>query len=60
MGKLDKLVLELLRNSSEPLTLTEIALKLEKPEKTVFRALRKLFEKNQIDAKGRRYTIVKQ
>jgi predicted transcriptional regulator len=60
LGKLDKPVLEALQNSSEPLTLAEIAQKLDKPEKTVFKTLRRLFEKGQIDTKGRQYTIAKE
>ena len=59
VGKLDEPVLELLQNSSQPLTLAEIAQKLGKPEKAVFRALRSLFEKGMIDAKGRQYTATK-
>ena len=57
MGKLDKPVLELLRNSPEPLTLAEIAQKLDKTEKTIYRTLKRLFEKGQIDSRGRRYSV---
>ncbi|NIQ05633.1 MAG: HTH domain-containing protein [Candidatus Korarchaeota archaeon] len=57
MGKLDKPVLELLENSPEPLTLAEIAEKLDKPTKTVYKTLKRLFEKGQIDSRGRRYSI---
>lgn len=60
LGKLDKPVLELLQNSPEPLTLAEIAEKLSKPEKTVYRTLKRLFEKDQINTKGRQYTIAKE
>ena len=60
LGKLDKPVLELLRNSPGPLTLAEIAEKLSKPEKTVYRTLKRLFEKDQINTKGRQYTIAKE
>ncbi|UCE96746.1 MAG: hypothetical protein JSV51_03910 [Candidatus Bathyarchaeota archaeon] len=60
MGKLDKSVLELLRGSPEPLALAELAEKLSKPEKTVFKTLKRLFEKGQIDTKGRRYSIAKE
>lgn len=59
LGKLDKFVLELLANSSEPLTLVEIAQKLDKQEKVVYKTLKRLFEKGQIDAKGRQYSIAK-
>lgn len=60
MGKLDKPVLELLQNSSKPLTLTEIAQKLDKSEKVVFKVLKRLFEKDQIETKGRQYAIAKE
>ena len=60
LGKLDKPVLELLQKSSEPLTLAEIAQKLEKPEKTIFKTLKRLFEKGQLDTRGRQYTIVRE
>lgn len=60
MGKLDKPVLELLQNSSKPLTLTEIAQKLDKSEKAVFKVLKRLFEKDQIETKGRQYAIAKE
>lgn len=60
MGKLDKPVLELLGNSQRPLTLAEIAEKLGKPEKTVFKTLRRLFQKGKIDTKGRQYAIAKE
>ncbi|MCK4634111.1 HTH domain-containing protein [Candidatus Bathyarchaeota archaeon] len=58
LGKLDKPVLELLQNSSKPLTLAEIAQKLDKPEKAVYRTLKRLFEKGKINSKGRQYTVV--
>jgi predicted transcriptional regulator len=57
MGKLDKPVLELLKNSPEPLTLAEIAEKLDKTEKAIYRTLKKLFEKGKIDSRARRYSI---
>jgi len=57
LGKLDKPVLELLQNSSEPLTLAEIAQRLDKPEKAVYRTLKRLFEKGKINSKGRQYTV---
>jgi len=60
LGKLDKVVLELLQNSPKPLTLAEIAQKLDKPEKAIFKTLKRLFEKGQIDTKGRQYTIAKE
>lgn len=55
LGKLDKPVLELLRKSPEPLSLAQIAQQLDKPEKTVFKTLRRLFEKDQIQTHGRQY-----
>jgi DNA-binding IclR family transcriptional regulator len=60
LGKLDEPVLKLLRSSPQPLTLAEIAQSLGEPEKKVYKALRHLFEKGQIDPKGRRYTVAKE
>jgi DNA-binding IclR family transcriptional regulator len=59
LGKLDEPVLELLRSSPQPLTLAEIAQKLDEPEKKVYKALRHLFEKGQIETKGRQYSVAK-
>mgnify|MGYP000147266867 CR=1 FL=1 len=60
MGKLENEILNLL-SKSEPLTLIEIAERLNKKPKIIFRSLRKLFEEGKIiwDAKTRRYTIDK-
>jgi predicted transcriptional regulator len=57
MGKLDKPVLELLQDSPNPLTLAEIAHHLNKSEKAVYKTLKRLFEKGQIDTRGRQYAI---
>lgn len=60
MGKLEDEILNLMKKS-ESLTLMEIAEKLNKKPKAVFRALRKLFEKGKIgcDIKTRRYYLEK-
>lgn len=60
MGKLEDEILNLL-SKSEPLTLMEIAERLNKKPKMVFRALRKLFEEGKIscDVRTRRYTLEK-
>ena len=60
MGKLDKPVLKLLQNSPKPLTLAEIAQKLDKPEKTIYRTLKRLFEKGKIDSRARQYTVTEE
>ncbi|MBS7640125.1 MAG: winged helix-turn-helix transcriptional regulator [Candidatus Bathyarchaeia archaeon] len=58
MSVLEKKIVELL-SKSEPLTLMEIAERLNKSPKAVFRALRKLFEKGRVgcDIKTRRYYL---
>lgn len=56
VAKLDDDVISLLKGSP-PLTLAEIAEKLEKPEKAVFRALRRLFEKEAIECVDRKYVL---
>jgi len=56
VAKLDDDVVSLLKGS-QPLTLAEIAEKLGKPEKAVFKALRRLFEKETIECIGRKYAL---
>ena len=60
MNKLDEQVLKLL-NESGPLTLVEIAERLEKKPKAVFSSLRRLFEGESIDRdpKVRTYFVKK-
>jgi len=62
MGKLDEQVFSILKNSSKPLTLSEIADQMGKPPKTVFKALQKLFEEGKIDCdiKNRQYIVAKE
>jgi predicted transcriptional regulator len=59
MGKTENQILELLKSSSTPLTLVELAEKLEKKPKIIFKSLRKLFEKDKIicDNRVRKYEI---
>lgn len=61
MVKTDKQILQLLKEE-DPLTLMEIADMLEKKPKTIFRALRKLFQKGKIDCDPRtkQYTLAKE
>jgi predicted transcriptional regulator len=58
MAKLDEDVVALLKNSP-PLTLAEIAEKLGKPEKTVYKAVRRLFEKELVNSVNRKYALSK-
>ena len=58
MGKLDEDVIALLK-SSPPLALAEIAERLGKPEKAVYKALRRLFEKEIINTVDRKYSLAK-
>jgi len=59
MGKLEGVVVSALKNSSEGLTLAEIAEKIGESEKKVFRELRSLFQKGMIDTESRRYKLSK-
>jgi len=61
MGKVDKQIVSLLEKSDEPLTLAEIANQIEKPSKTVFKSLQKLFGEGKVDCdvKTRRYALAK-
>ena len=58
MAKIHKDILKLL--SEKPMTLVELAEQLEKTEKKVFNALKKLFSDDKVicDAKTRKYSIV--
>ena len=58
MGKNETQILKLLREG-DALTLMDIAERLERKPKTVFKSLRKLFEKDKIecDPRTRRYSI---
>ena len=62
MGKIHKQIISLLETSEKPPSLVEIAEQIEKPQKTVFKALRKLFSDGKIncDTKSRLYSIVKE
>ena len=59
MAKIHKDIIKLL--SEKPLSLAEIAEKLEKSEKKVYNALKKLFSDGEInsDAKTRKYSLAK-
>jgi len=59
MAKIHKDIIKLL--SEKPMALTELAEALEKPEKKVFNALKKLFSDGEIesDAKTRKYSLAK-
>lgn len=59
MPKPDEIVLALLKETNQSLTLAEIAEKTGLTEKKVFKALRKLFEKELIDTANRRYVVRK-
>lgn len=61
MVKPEDQILQLLKDEGA-LTLIEVAEKLDKKPKTVFRLLRKLFENNKIscDTKTRRYSLSKE
>ena len=62
MGKLEEQIVAVLKNLESPMTLAEIAEKLGKPPKSVFKSLRKLFEEGKVDCdiKSRRYTLAKE
>ncbi|MEA2089960.1 MAG: AsnC family protein [Thermoproteota archaeon] len=58
MAKLDNKIVSLLKKADAPMTLKEIAAEVGKPEKAVFRALRRLFKKEKINCVNRRYKLV--
>lgn len=58
VAKLDNEIVSLLKESGVPMTLKEIAAEVGKPEKAVFKALRRLFEKEKISSVNRQYSLV--
>jgi DNA-binding IclR family transcriptional regulator len=62
MGKVEKQIVSALETSRKPLSLIEIADQIGKPSKTVFKSLRKLFEKGivECDHKTRQYILAKE
>jgi len=56
LGKTEEQVVAVLKNSQNPLTMAEIAEKLGKPSKSVFKSLRKLFEEGKVDCDIRSHT----
>jgi len=59
VSKLDDEIVSLLKESGVPMTLKEIAAKLGKSEKAVFKALQRLFEEEKIDCFNRQYGLAK-
>jgi DNA-binding IclR family transcriptional regulator len=62
VGKIHKQILSLLETLGKPLSLVEVAEQVGKPEKTVYKALRKLFSEGTIecDNKNRTYYLAKE
>jgi DNA-binding IclR family transcriptional regulator len=56
LGKVDEQIVALLKNSDSPLTLLEIAEKLGKPSKTIFRGLQKLFSEGKVECNVKSHT----
>lgn len=57
MAKLENLIVAALESSDKGLTLAEITERIGQSEKKVFKALRKLFEKDMISSENRRYKL---
>jgi predicted transcriptional regulator len=57
LAKLKDLIISMLKNSTEGLTLAEIADKVGESEKKVYKALRKLFSDGLVDSRNRRYKL---
>lgn len=62
LGKMEDQIVALLKASESPMTLMEMAEKLGKPPKRVFKSLRKLFGEGKVscDMKSRRYMLTKE
>jgi len=59
VAKLDEDIVSLLKESGVPMTLKEIAAKVGKSEKSVFKALQRLFGKEKINCFNRQYSLAK-
>lgn len=58
LNKTDKLVINALKTENRELTLQEIAEKTGETSKKIFKSLRKLFEKELIATRARKYKLV--
>jgi predicted transcriptional regulator len=58
LNKVDELVIKTLKDEGKGLSLQEITDKTGQPSKKVFKSLKKLFEHELIDTKGRQYTLL--
>jgi DNA-binding IclR family transcriptional regulator len=59
LNDIDELIVSALKSADKGLTLAEIVEKTGKPEKRVFKSLRKLFENEIVDCKNRQYRLTK-
>ena len=57
MAKLKDVIISMLENSAEGMTLAEIAEEVRESEKKVYKALRKLFSDGLVDSRNRRYKL---
>jgi len=60
MGKLEETIVSTLKTTGDQLTLAELSERLGESEKKVFKALRKLFQKGQVESENRRYRLSSQ
>lgn len=58
LNKVDEAVIEALKPAGKELTLVELAEVIGQAEKKVFKSLRKLFENEMIDSRGRKYKLL--
>lgn len=58
LNKVDELVIKTLKDEGKALSLQEITDKTGQPSKKVFKSLKKLFENELIDTKGRQYALL--
>lgn len=56
MGKVEEQIVDLLQKTGKPMTLVEIAEQVQKPSKSVFKALQKLFGDGKIDCDARTHS----
>jgi len=58
LNKVDEAVVKALTPVGKELTLQELAATTEFPDKKVFKSLKKLFENEMIDSRGRKYRLL--
>lgn len=60
LNKIDELVIKTMKTEGKELTLQDLTDKTGEPTKKIFKTLKKLFEHEMIETKGRKYKLLKE